>query len=155
MNGANLSYFQNKSTINFSSSGVGIQWTEDLSTQHSSTNGSVIRDKAISFVAPKSSITVTRAHIKKGHLAIRHSSSMKNIRVPVQGKMRRMKRYNFDQQDSPLSFRSYLTFSRDATMQNSTSVDHFFWVDGIVETPFHPDEYQYQPPNQFYVINRQ
>jgi hypothetical protein len=112
------------------------------------TTGLLVKPEPIGFIPPKASIKKNSLFVRRDFFALPQTSFNNVSKVTLNGE--RVTKYYFQQNDSPLKFRSYVTLSTREDFSNSTVLDNQFWVSEIWESPLAPYSFP-ENANQFYV----
>lgn len=136
---------------NFSSVGQGSEWRPNqyISFQEQQTDGVIIREDAMSFIPPKSYVKVSPILVRSDLFEISKDTEFRNV-IGRDG-ISHGKRYKFDQQNTPLSFRSYIAISATSDLSTLNYKDDTFWVSEITESSSEILKKSYQSPNQFQI----
>jgi len=151
IDGRSISYWKDQTNIDASSQSVEIQWNSIISTNSTQLSGTMSRNESTSFVPPQSSIKMTPLLLKSAFFNVLEKDSVSIVNVPTASKVYKAKRYIYNESNTPLLFRSYLTMSLSDDFQNAHVYDHKFWVDGIIPFSLNPETIEYSPDNQFYM----
>jgi hypothetical protein len=150
--GQRLSYQRSSESFNATLQGSEFRWTEVVSSNFGNASGIINRDEAVSFIPPQSYITETRLVLKNDffNLPKAGKGDKKNV-FTKNGDAIMVKSFSYNSENSPLQFRSFLSFSMGAEKpENALYYDQSFWVCEIVQTQA-PPEILALNKDQFYV----
>jgi hypothetical protein len=121
------------SDISASAIGTQINWTETLSTTHNSIDGSIKHSPQIGFIPPKSFIESNPIDLSSAFFNLSGSQMQAKNSYGT-----RVRYQDFDENSTPMSFRSYLTLSLTPDFQNPIVIDQQFWVSEVAVTLVRP-----------------
>jgi hypothetical protein len=158
-------YWQDRAEILLVTEGYSIDWLRDFSTNRSYSYGVMHKPEQVSFIPPKTAISMARfridATIWNGDFT---TQTVKNSYKKGEGFVLTK---DFDNTNSPIAFRNFLTFSLKHDFSEEFYIDHSFWAGNIthmkkkqfngplipvVENGFTLYDYSfpYQKPNLFF-----
>lgn len=148
LNGQSYGYWNDKASLRATSTGSQIQWTSAVSAAQSTITGEITRDESVGFIPPRSFkqtdlTTVQGAFVKLTGDRKDHRDVVVIADMPVSGLQ-----YEYFREESPLTYRSYLTVSSDPSFRNSSAYENEFWVSEIFETMVPPKTYFKDPNNR-------
>lgn len=150
LNGRRQTYWNDVSTINATTRTTEIQWTDDLSTSRGTTTGIIVKNERISFIPPKSGIVYSPMNLVGDWMDLPNATEFKKGEVATETGTLRGLFYEYERQNSPLEFRSFLTLSSNEQFTNPKYFDNAFWVNEIVETQAEPAILLNRYSNNFY-----
>lgn len=150
INGQRFSYWSDAATIKSNTESIEYQWTKNISTTNSTTNGVIVKNERVSFIPPHSGVIYTPVHLRKQWIELPDTSTAKKVQIATQVESMNGKLYSFTQDASPLEFRSFLTTSTNEQFTSPRFFDNTFWINNIIETQASPDNLLNTFPNQFY-----
>lgn len=151
LNGERISYWMDQSQLVASSTGHTYRWTKNASTTSSDIDGTIYRDEKISFIPPKSFMEMSRIQLHSAFFKISKNDSLQTEYFATsQGSDKRI-RHIFNQNNTPLSFRSYLTLSTSDDFTSESNYDNHFWVSSVAKSSYNPNALINKPANQFYM----
>lgn len=140
------SYVNKSSSIHAELNGTETRWMNST-TQNGTIQGTITSHEASGFIPPQ-------AWARESQLTLKSDF----FQFPAQTTGKEMKRVNgvivkslsYSREESPFSFRSYITLSTRADLSSPIHVDHEFWVSEITQTQLAPKNF---PPraNRFYI----
>lgn len=71
--------------------------------------------------------------------------------LPYANRQIQAKKFAFAPNNSPLSFRLFLTYATDEQQKNRFTVDEAFWISEIITTDVPPENFPKNPSNSFYI----
>lgn len=148
--------------------GYNIQWLRDFSTSRNKTAGVIIKPEQITFIPPKTAISMARFKISNSIW----NSGLKEQEVPKNYKKgkTKIKTANYTDSTSPYKFRNFLTLSLKHDFSSEFYIDHAFWIKNIAQMidtqfygPYRPTQsengyiaqeptYPLHKPNRYYNI---
>lgn len=141
------SYWANQSTLEGNVNSTDTRLSRTYSQQDASFNGIITSRESMAFIPPHSwaneyQINLSPSSINPATPGARYNTEKVNgINV---------KTYQYNEGNSPLRFRSFLTLSLKQDMSTPIYLDHSFWVSEIAETEITPDNFPNQN-DQFYI----
>jgi len=122
-----------------------------LSPKISSVQGIISKNDRVRFLPPKSYITATPIWLRSNFFNLSNSSNLRDTAGSSTEGKPRGKRYYFNETESPMAFRSFLTVSFTEDFSDPIYLDHSFWASEIVEVKFPFFELSGMSGNQFYL----
>jgi len=113
--------------------------------------GTIVKTEPTSFIPPNSTITFTKKNISPQFIAVNDKMTSSRTQIYTRGVATNAKKYSFNQDDTPLNIRLYLTFSMNENMNPQFNVDDEFWVSDIISTMVSPKEMPNKPANGFHL----
>jgi hypothetical protein len=151
INGQRFSLWMDASSIKTNTESVEYQWSKDISTTSSSTNGVIVKNERVSFIPPHSGVVYqTPFALFKIWIELPDTTTFKRVPIATEVESMNAKLYSFTRDNSPLVFRSFLTISTNEQFTNPRFFDNTFWITNIIETQASPDNLLNTFPNQFY-----
>ena len=151
INGQRYSYWVDQSTINANIEGTEIRWTEDISSQNASIQGTIHKNEKVSFIPPESFVISKPINIRTSSISLDETDKKeKKIQISSRVGEANAYKYTFTKDDSPVSFRSYITYSTNSNLSNPKHFDTSFWANEVLATQLKPDAITLRP-NQFYL----
>jgi hypothetical protein len=152
MNDQRYGYWEDKTKINATTRGEEIEWFNGISLSESNTTGTLSKEEQTSFIPPNSFISVNPITAKNLFFKVHGATPNQKIAVSRLNSGAKGEKYSYTKENSPMKFRSFLTFS---TTQNGASPFYFddeFWVSEIVSTYVAPSNLIDQDkPTQFFL----
>jgi hypothetical protein len=109
------------------------------------------------FIPPQSYITKTPLRVSNCRVeGIPDTSFKKENVIILDGSVRRLKRATFTEDDSPLRFKSYLTFITGDSLNKAVTYQHSFYISEIINTDMAPANFEFMNQklgDHFYVSN--
>jgi hypothetical protein len=135
VNQQSLPMWKDESRVSTVTNATEIDWGY-VTTTSGSTDGSITRPAAVAFIPPQSEISDSRVLLKRSLFAESEKSKSKKSRKriflstgPATANL-----YEFKREDSPLTFRTYLTLSMDQNISSSVHIENEFWVGEILQS---------------------
>lgn len=100
-------------------------------------NATVTREEGTEFLPPHTAVTRS-AHYIKPNGSFGMPANAVEEKVKIEGISKKLKKGTYTKENSPLIFRSYLTF-KSVSDNQSFAIDHSFYVSEIMETVLSPD----------------
>lgn len=98
-------------------------------------DGLIEKDERISYIPPRSYIETTRILLQTTIFKNLPDKSFQRFHVPSENGPVQVKQYDFSVENTPLLFRSILTFSSHESFTEETLYENTFWVSEIIESP--------------------
>lgn len=142
--------------INAYTQGTTVTWTQwantvqtpTTSTTSSVTTGTITRPESSSFIPPDSYIAMTPVKLRQEDFQLDRKNASRT-RINSSGSVQANGyAYEFEKEDSPLAFKSFLVLSTDERSVSPQYISHDFWVSDIMETGITPNTYPLSE-NQF------
>lgn len=115
----------------------------------SSSVGTIVKTEPTSFIPPNSTITFTKKNIAPQFFDVNDKMAPSKTQIYTRNGAAKAKKYSFNQDDTPLIIRLYLTFSMNENLNPQFNVDDEFWVSDIISTMASPKEISNKPANGF------
>jgi hypothetical protein len=133
-----FAYFNDNAQFTAQTTGVQVQRRGRVTSEYSSTQGTIYRDEKISFVPPKSKIVYSTLLVQPTW--IKSDLKAEKTDVITNFGSNNGKKIVYSEFDSPLNFRSFLTIYSDESMTKARYFDHSFYLKETVETKTNPNE---------------
>ena len=141
LNDLSHTYWQNKSSLQADEYGYQVALTPLVSSTSATISGEIRADEATSFIAPNAYKQVNMLLIKPDFTKLEGSHKPERVKIyTIQGP-RTALRYAFQQEDTPLKFRSYLTLSSEPSFAHPLVFESEFWVSEVMQTGTSPEKY--------------
>lgn len=142
--------------INAYTQGTTIQWTQWTnsisttagSTTNSVTTGTITRPESSSFIPPDSYIAMTPVKLRQEVFKLDRKKATRTVINSSAAIAASGYAYEFEKEDSPLAFKSFLVLSTDERFLSPQYITHDFWVSDIMESQITPKTYPVSE-NQF------
>ena len=142
-------YVTGYATLSGTVTGASYRAGNNYSLNSASVNGNIHSDIETSFIPPKTFIEVSKKLVHTQFIELPLTKREKKQTKTSLGSVINIETINFDEANSPLKFRSFITVSTDNN--NSFHFDNRFWASETMESVSNPDELQNRANNQFYV----
>jgi hypothetical protein len=146
--GSRWALWNDESYINTSTSGGAVK-VRNYTYSASSTDGVIHKKEQISFIPPNSYVSVKPLAIVSGFL----KPLPRNLREKVSfgnESNTKVDKYSFTQENTPITFRCFLTLSTNDNFNNAIYIDQPFWVSEVLQTYMTPSSVL-SSDNMFYV----
>ena len=143
-------FWEDRSDISMVTTGRNIDWLNWYGRTKNYTTGSVVKPEQVTFIPPKTSISMARFRIGGAYPVSDYADSTLDIKAKK--KHRKAKTRTFTETNTPKTFRNFLTLSLKHDFSQEFYVDHSFWVNHIMvmnEKTF-AGPMQYEEQNGFY-----
>jgi hypothetical protein len=121
-----------------------------LTTSVSNVNSIISKVQKVNFLPPQSYSSYTPIWLMNSSINLKESKAF--LDTNSLSKKRFMdKKYNFNETDSPMTFRSFLTVSFAENFSDPIYLDHSFWVSEVVETKLSLRDISGMNRNKFYL----
>ena len=138
MDGKSDTYWRDQSALTASSSGYELNWLNGITTSRGTISGTLSRPDEISFIAPNSYIKSSLLNLKSDFFKINKSVKPMQTDINSTTGSKSGYIYYFDDYNSLLKYRSYLTFSYDADFSRPFIFQDEFWVGEVMKTTLSP-----------------
>jgi hypothetical protein len=128
-----FSYWQDEYISNGYISGYAFDWNSYFSSFGAVIYSVAKRDEQISFLPPGTEMYQLEYIVKPGAFGSFNKGSREEIK-DSKGKKTIGIKHRFNEEDAPLKFRNYLTFSTDADSKSTFVFDTHFWVSEVYKT---------------------
>ena len=116
-----------------------------------SSSGTITKKEPISFLPPATSVINDNYKLAGRHIDIPKSHRPHKFTLPSANGFIDVKKYEFAPDNSPMSFRLFLTYATDEQQKTSVVLDEAFWISEIITTDLPPESFPKNPSNRFYV----
>jgi hypothetical protein len=132
-------YFKNESEFRGSGATTNLQWTESFSTSNTNISGSIKRDEDVSFIPPGRHITTIPVRLRDHFFErpFNQKPARKSYSTLSGASSGRSTLYA--QNNSPLRYESYLSYSTDANFATIVAIEDAFWVSEVLDSYDNPD----------------
>jgi hypothetical protein len=103
----------------------------------------------VGFIAPLSSVTISGNSLRSQFIELNPNDP--RIKVEMTGGSMKGVKYSYDENSTPLFFRTVLALTTNENLSIPTFYDYSFWVSDIVESASAPNSVTYNPPNKFFI----
>jgi hypothetical protein len=134
LNDERFSYWKDKAVLNATTHGYEVQWSKNISSTSSTTQGEFIRDEQVSCIPPHSFVKASPITVKDSFFKFPKEAQKEKIVLIQTDPPTRGDKYSFSKETSPLRFRSYLTLSTTENFATTFHFDDEFWVSEIIAT---------------------
>lgn len=147
-----FSYYSPDRQLEGTTLGSEMQWNNGFNTQSGSLQAVIKGQEGIDFIPPHSMKEKTSLFILNGFLEEIAPDRMKRRYIDGDRKNPKVKVIDFSPDDSPVNFRSYLTFSTTGELSGDFSMEHQFYVSQLFLSTMNPSDFpQVQDQgNKFY-----
>lgn len=138
-NGQKLDYWADETITNSKSnsaynSGLYFGYYDLLTLSNTLTESKSVKSERITFIAPRSAITRSKFVLYDlPYIAVKKANTLRNIKETNSNKTYDVKYIAYTQENSPLRFRNYLTFSSTENFEREVSIDNEFYVSSILK----------------------
>lgn len=133
-NNEKIALWEDRSSIAGNVSTVGVNLTEDISISDGAISGVIYRDEPVSFLPPKSYINNTPIFLKSNFVELLPGDSAIHTSFNTANGLTKLKRYSFNEFNSPLVFRCFLAYSTREDFSSESYLDHTFWISDVIPT---------------------
>jgi hypothetical protein len=128
VDGKKYDYWKDHATVDIYSSSSTIESNKDYVS-----TGSIEKDERIDFIPPNSFVDYSKSYLVNYVGGLPESNlSRKSIKTGMGNKS--LYWYRFNENDSPLKFRSYITVSFDQNFEEEIFFESDFWVTDVIKT---------------------
>lgn len=140
------SYGNKNSSIHAELNGTETRWMYST-TQNGTLQGSITTHEASGFIPPQAWARESQLTLKSDFFEFPTQTTGKEMKR-VNGVI--VKSLSYSREESPFSFRSYITLSTRADLSSPIHFDHEFWVSEIAQTQSAPKNFPHLI-NRFYI----
>lgn len=149
IDGNNYPLWTNEAELNLKTEGYSYYLNENYF--ETSSYGTINKKEAVSFMPPKTTIINNKYNLVGEHIQIPKSHNPHKIKLMSTNGLIEAKKYTFTSNDSPKSFRLYLTCSMDEQQKSTFVFDETFWISEIIATSINPENFKNNAVNNFYI----
>ncbi|MBP1638764.1 MAG: hypothetical protein H6Q17_347 [Bacteroidetes bacterium] len=146
--GSRWSLWNDDSYINTSTTNSAVR-VRNNTYSSSSTDGVIQKREQISFIPPNSYVSVRPLAIVNGFFKSLPQNLREKVTFGDEGNTK-VDKYSFTQENTPFTFRCFLTLSINDNFSNVTYIDKPFWVSEVMQTYMSPSSVL-SSDNMFYV----
>lgn len=152
IDGKSSTYWKDQAILDGSTSSVGIESANTVSTSSGSISGTITKSDEISFIAPKSYADVSMIRLKSDMFKFNKSLKPISATYSALSGPESDPTYFFDDEDSPMHYSSYITLSYDPNFEHEAIIKNEFWVREVMETYTKPKSIPMKgkAPDSFY-----
>lgn len=115
-------------------SGLYFGYYDLLTLSNTLTESKSVKPERITFIAPRSAITRSKFVLYDlPYRDMKKLSSTRNIKESNSNKTYDVRYIEYNQQNTPLSFRNYLTFSSTENFEREAVIDNEFYISSIMK----------------------
>jgi hypothetical protein len=151
INGKRYPYWADEATLSAYVQSSQVQWYPDYSSSTGSVSGSIYKNERVSFIPPQSFMTYTPIRLRSYYFNLPGKEMGKEVNIYALTGVSKGLRFDFDKENSPLKFRSFLTLSTEEDVKNPFYLDTEFWTTEVVETGLNPAYIPVKRADQFYI----
>jgi hypothetical protein len=137
INDVSQPYSKDKAVIDAYGAGTTFIWGTSSASQFINVQGTITRSESPGFIPPRSKIESDVVYAAGNYKKLKGRKS-KPIRVYSADSYSSAKHYEFNEDNSPVGFRCYLSLSADPDFRSLIVYDDKFWVTEIVQTDLSP-----------------
>jgi hypothetical protein len=126
-NDQSYSLWKDEARINGTATQYNIIPQNEIINSVTDIEGKIVKKDKVSFIPPQSKIIFNSYSVQWKLFDTPEQGGEKVVLNTLEGK-RRAKKYSFLQENSPLNFRIFLSFSLDDSSKNPFQIDNTFWV---------------------------
>ncbi len=115
-----------------------------------------VKNSNLEFIAPLSELTTFHTNLNNQFIVPGNCDSTKYTQKysSSTGYPTKVKEYYYSEDNSPILFRNYLTYTVDPKIENQHSIDSQFWISNIFKTnngsiPYSPDMFRVSKSSSF------
>jgi len=149
-NGQSNSFWKDEARISGSTTEYKIIPENSIVSSISNMEGTIVKNDKVTFIPPHSNISFDSYVLRSTFFNSPVQSSERVDIYTSEGKINARK-FSFSKEDSPLSFRIFLSISEDESFKNPVQFDNTFWVSNYFSTSVSPTALGIIPGNQFYI----
>jgi hypothetical protein len=140
------SYSNKNSSLAAELNGTETRWMNSTS-QNATIKGTITSSDASGFIPPQAWARECQLSLSPDFFLL-PAPATKHDKKRVNGII--VKSFSYSQEQSPFTFRSFLTLSSNPDFSSPIHFDHEFWVSEIFQTPSGPKTFTMQP-DRFYI----
>lgn len=143
IDGQTFSYWQNKAQLSGTTGGSLIKLAAGVSYYWGDIDGTIIKQKKVSFIPPQSYVKTTRFYLKSRFFETQNHASETTEDFNSANGQNYGTKFTFDKQNSPLRFKSFITLSTNKDFSTEFHFSNAFWVNNIMQTGAAPKSVQH------------
>jgi hypothetical protein len=148
-NDQSYSLWKDEARLNGTSTEFNIIPQNEVVNSVSNFEGKIVKKDKVTFIPPQSKIVFNGYTVQWKLFDVPEQGGEKIKVYTLEGK-RRATKYSFSKEDSPLSFRIFLSFSMDEGNKSPFQIDKPFWVSDYFTSYTSPSALGIHPGNQFF-----
>jgi hypothetical protein len=149
-NGQSKSLWKDEARITANATEYKVVPENSVVSSTSDIEGTIVKNDKMTFIPPHANISANRYVLQSKFFTTPVQLSERKVLYTDQGKVNARK-FSFSKEDSPLSFRIFLSVSDNENFKNPIQFDNSFWVSDYFATSVPPSSLGIIPGNQFYV----
>jgi hypothetical protein len=134
IDGRSNSFWRDQATISGETQHYQVQWTEWLASANGSVSATMSRPDQFSFVPPQSYTQVSMINLKREIFKFKRPKRPTAVNLYTETGTVNMLAYYFDDDNSPLRYKTYLTLSYQPDLTQPIELQHDFWVSEVMNT---------------------
>jgi hypothetical protein len=148
--GQSISLWKDEARINANATEYKTLPENTFVNSTSNIEGTIVKKDKISFIPPHSNISLNSYVLQTKFFDTTNQAFERTKLNTIDGQIS-AKKFSFSKEDSPLSFRIFLSISNDESFKNPIQFDNTFWVSDYFATSISPKSLGIIPGNQFYI----
>ncbi|HEY3372508.1 MAG TPA: hypothetical protein VGK10_16755 [Prolixibacteraceae bacterium] len=149
MNGESFSLWKDVARLSGTASGYQINPTNETTISSNSFEGSIVKKDKVTFIPPQAKILVN-SYTLYSKLLDTPSQTGELMKVKTLEGKREATKFSFSKENSPLTFRIYISFSADENLKTTFHIDNTFWVSDYFTCYTSPQVWSTYQGNLFY-----
>ena len=137
-NKQSIPYWQDESFFEGNAQGAILKTDYVFSSTSTDITGNIHRNESVTFLPPGSFQQTNMILLQEKSISTADPKKDYSETVRTPTGLSKAYFYDFEKENSPKKFRSFLTLAVDPSFQNTFTVDHEFWVSEITESSLAP-----------------
>lgn len=152
INGQSFTLWKDEASLSANiSSNSALQGDQTIQTS-GNVQGSIIKNDKVSFIPPLAKIVVHSYTLYDGLFITPDQQGEKLVFFTALDEKRKAIKYSFSRENSPFTFRIFLSMSANDDFKSPFHLDNTFWVSNYVNTRVELDAFNVYLGNQFYNV---
>jgi hypothetical protein len=150
INQQSISMWKDESNLSAQTETSGYNAGYNFNASSSETNGVIVRPETVSFIPPQSSVSDSRITLRSNFFDVTTATHVKKSKRKIYSPNGSVNAnlYEFQRENSPFTFKTYLTLSTEKNGSHAMHVENEFWVSEILQSDLLGKSYMY-PDNGF------
>jgi hypothetical protein len=150
INQQSISMWKDESNLSAQTETSGYNAGYNFNASSSETNGVIVRPETISFIPPQSSVSESRITLRNNFFDVATATDVKKSKRKVYSSNGSVNAdlYEFQRENSPFTFKTYLTLSTNQNGSHTMHIENEFWVSEILQSDLLGKSYRHRD-NEF------
>lgn len=152
INGQSFTLWKDEASLSANVSSYSALQDDQTIQTSGNMQGSIAKNDKVSFIPPQAKIVVHSYILFDGLFMTPDQQGEKLIFFTALDERRKAMKYTFSRENSPFTFRIYLSMSMNDDFKSPFHLDNTFWVSSYVNTRVELDAFNVYLGNQFYNV---